>query len=371
MKRLQLSTVYLGGFLGPFTSQSLVAVLTDVSSTFDITVQQTSLAITAYLLPFSLVMLAGPKLAERFSLRCIILVAYTYIAAGSLALIVIPQWWAFVIVFSSMGIANAFTTPLLQVVLRQLVPANRLATSIGTFSAMQSLGLFSAPLLSGVLAQHLNWRLVYLITFVLSLWILLVRIPEVEYTPPAPGTRRFDRFLLLNIFTCFVIGFGIIGIGFMISLEAQSQYALDLSQAGLVVACGGAAGFLFTRIIGKFADHKGTRPTLLICLVVAVLALFAIMVSPNAIVFAAMWALATLACQGIQISINVRMLAGPNSAGGVAFVQSARFMGVALAPMILVQIYQAIGNRAVIISIIVLVICLVFHTISKPRPVIL
>lgn len=361
MKRLQLSTVYLGGFLGPFTSQSLVAILTDVSSTFGITVQQASLAVTAYLLPFSLVMLTGPKLAVRFSLKSIILTAYVYITAASLALLMIPNWWVFVTVFSSMGVANAFTTPLLQVVLRQIISPAQLATSIGTFSAMQSLGLFSAPLLSGFLAQHLNWRFIYVITFAFGVWILLIRIPRVHYYPPSQGVQMLDREILLNVFTCFAIGFGIIGLGFMISLESQMKFNLNLSQAGLVVACGGAAGFLFTRTIGKFADAKGTRLTMLICMVVAIVSLGITIIAPNALILAGLWALATLACQGVQISVNVRVLSGPNSAGGIAYVQSARFMGIALAPMILIHIYQSIGIVVVLTSIVFLFVCLILR----------
>ncbi|AWB82398.1 hypothetical protein C3B44_08565 [Corynebacterium yudongzhengii] len=260
-KRLQLLCIYLGGFLGPFLGQSLVAILPDVAASFDITVQAAAFGITAFLLPFSITMLFSSRLVHGRRLDRIVLLAYVVMATGAIVLAVSDSWPTFVIVYAAMGIANAFTLPLLQTILKSVTPPDELATAISTYAAMQSLGLLSAPLVSGVLADVTNWQYVYFLVAAVLLVILIIRLPQAHPRGGAPAEAGQTPFVALAVYClcCFAIGFGVIGVGTLVALRANTQMGLSATGAGLVVACGGTAAFLFVRFVGRFADHHGVK----------------------------------------------------------------------------------------------------------------
>ena len=150
MKKLRLITIYLGGFIGPFAGQSIAVILPNVAESFSITLEQAALTMSAYLFPFATVMLGSTRIVRRFRPRRVILTAYLFTLVGSAICILSPTWIPFLLGFMVMGVANAFTLPIFQVMLRQLMPPNELGAALGTYAAMQSLGLFSAPLIAGV-----------------------------------------------------------------------------------------------------------------------------------------------------------------------------------------------------------------------------
>lgn|GEM_PF-1981449 len=50
-----------------------------------------------------------------------------------------------------------------------------------------------------------------------------------------------------NLAACFAIGFGLMGIGAIIALEAIRRFEATPPGAGFVVACSGAAAFFLAR----------------------------------------------------------------------------------------------------------------------------
>ena len=182
MKKLRLITIYLGGFIGPFAGQSIAVILPNVAESFSITLEQAALTMSAYLFPFATVMLGSTRIVRTFRPRRVILTAYLFTLVGSAICILSPTWIPFLLGFMVMGVANAFTLPIFQVMLRQLMPPNELGAALGTYAAMQSLGLFSAPLIAGV-ATLVNWQLMFGIVFVGAVWVLIVQVPDV--LPPS------------------------------------------------------------------------------------------------------------------------------------------------------------------------------------------
>lgn len=64
-RALQTRMVYLGGLIGPFASQSLVAVVPEFAATFDKPVQHASFAVTAYMITLASTMLFSSALVRN------------------------------------------------------------------------------------------------------------------------------------------------------------------------------------------------------------------------------------------------------------------------------------------------------------------
>lgn len=351
-RKLQLGAILLGGFIGPYTGQALAVVIPEFAGTFDVSVARAASTMTVYLFPFAAMMLISGRLVRRFPPHRVILAAYAVTLPMALLLLVTPSWGMFAAAYATIGVANAFTTPVLQNLLRAIYPPERLGQALGTYAAMQSLGMLSAPLVSGV-SSLLTWRLTFLVTAAAAAFILIVRLPVVP--PPAQsdnaGAGRVRVVpTLTHMATSFVVGCGVIGLGFMTSLHVGEVFGLGPVGRGLVIMAGGTAAFLASRRIGAMADRYGIPNVLVLSGVLAASALFILPVAPWVVLVALVWAAAVMAAQGMQATINLAVIRGPAGSSLISTVQAFRFFGSAAAPVLFLPIYTGVGGAAFWVS---------------------
>lgn len=343
MKRSQQAAILVGGFLGPFTGQSLAVILPQFADSFGITLGQAALTMSFYLFPFATLMLFSSWLVRRLSPSKVVLTAYAVVFCAAVVLTVTPVWWLFLIAFAVAGSANAFTMPLLQIILKRTTPPEQLGRVLGTYATMQSLGLLSAPLVSG-LASVVSWRLTYVLVAVFALFIVMVKVPFLpaeDATPTAGARRRFFSWTeLIHMLTCFAIGFGLIGLSFLVALHVGDEFGIGAVGRGLVVMCGGLVAFLFVRAVGTAADVVGARTVMLASLCVAIVLLVLMPVMPSVWVVALLWGGMTLAAQGVQITVNLLVLRSPKGNTLISTVQAFRFFGSSATPVLLLPVYQ-------------------------------
>jgi len=348
MKKLQLAAILVGGFVGPYTGQALAVVLPEFAETFGISVSQAAWTITAYLLPFSVMLLVSGRLVRGFEPHRVVWTAYAVTLPMALLLLVTPSWTLFLLCYSTIGIANAFTTPVLQNILRELTPPEMLGKALGTYAAMQSLGMLTAPLVTG-LSSLLSWRLTFLVTAASAAFILLARVPAVPAPAASPqkvrGRVQWGP-TLIHMLTGFIVGIGIIGLGFLTSLQVGEQFGLGPVGRGAVVMCGGAAAFLASPRIGAMADRYGVRAVLVSGSLLGAVALLILPVAPWVGVAALMWALAVMAAQGVQATVNLAVISAPGGPSLISTVQAFRFFGSAAAPAVFLPVYLGIGPAA-------------------------
>lgn len=345
-----MGAILLGGFVGPFTGQALAVILPEFADTFDVSVARAAATMAVYLYPFAAMLLISGRLVRNFRPDKVILVAYAVTLVMALLLLVTPSWSLFAVAYATIGIANAFTTPVLQNLLRAITPPERLGQALGTYAAMQSLGMLSAPLLGG-LSTLVNWRLTFLVTAAVAAYVLIVRLPVVD--PPGRGditstdTPEKVRVVpvAINMATGFVVGCGVIGLGFLTSLYVGEEFGLGPVGRGLVVMAGGTAAFLASRAIGGFADRHGATTVLVISCFAAGAALFLLPLAPWVVLVAVFWALAVMMGQGIQATINLVVIQGPAGSSLISTVQAFRFFGSATAPVMFLPIYASLGGE--------------------------
>ncbi|AGF71962.1 MFS transporter [Corynebacterium halotolerans] len=343
MKKTQQAAILAGGFLGPFTGQSLAVILPQFADSFGITLGQAALTMSFYLFPFATLMLFSTWLVRRISPTKVVLTAYTVVLSAAVILTITPVWWLFLITFALAGSANAFTMPVLQIILKRTTPPEKLGSALGTYATMQSLGLLSAPLVSG-LASVVNWRLTYVLVAVVALFIVVVQVPYLPAQPVDDGADTGRRFFswaeIIHMLTCFAIGFGLIGMSFLVALHVGEAFGLGSVGRGLVVMCGGLGAFLLVRAVGRAADAAGARTVMLASLLGGVVMLVLLPVVPSVWFVALLWGGATLAAQGVQITVNLLVLRSPKGTTMISTVQAFRFFGSSATPVLLLPVYQ-------------------------------
>lgn len=357
MDKFRYMCIMIGGFLGPFAGQSLAVILPEFAADFGITLEQASLTMTAYMLPLAVTMLFSSYLVRNLRPAPVIRTAYAVIAVAAIILVLTPTWWIFLVAFVIAAIGNAFTAPLLQLVLKSITPDEKLGQALGTYAAMQSFGLFSAPLVAGV-TSLVSWRLMYLFLAVFAVVIVVVKVPDVPATPPPAGARRkrLSWPIVRAMLTLLAVGAGVIGMSFIVSLYVGERFGAGPVVRGAIVMIGGLTAFIFARFVGGLADKLGPRPVLAGGLIVGAVALLAIAVSPWLIVVAVVWGIAVLAVQGTQVSVNMLALRAPGGAQMLSTIQAFRFFGNSLTPIIILPLYNIhawwgfIGAAAILLT---------------------
>ena len=343
MRKPQQAAILAGAFLGPFSGQSLAVILPQFAASFDITLGQAALTMSFYLFPFATMMLFSTWLVRRVSPTKVVITAYTVIFCAALVLIFTPYWWLFLVAFAVAGSANAFTMPLLQIILKRTTPPENLGSAMGTYSAMQSLGMFSAPLVAG-LSSLVTWRLTYVLVALVALYIIVVKVPHLPAEDTGAGQPRGGRMIgvrpLIHMISSFSIGFSLIGLAFLIALHAGDVFGTGPVGTGLVVMTGGLVSFFLSRRVGAASDRVGARPVLLTGFGVSIVMLLLIPVLPSVWLLAAAWGGAILGAQGIQVMVNLLVLRSPNGTYILSTVQAFRFFGSSLTPVVLLAIYQ-------------------------------
>lgn len=333
--------IYVGGFVGPFSGQALGVVLPEFGQSFGIGVSTASITLSAYLFPFAIVMLISTRLIARLSPSRVIMWAYAVTLAAAVVLVVTPWWWLFLVGYCIMGVANAFTTPVLQIVLKRITPSSEIGSALGTYTAMQSLGILSAPLIAGVTAG-LSWRLIFLLTLAAVLAILLIRVPNVPAEPPrrVSGGGIALAGVAAKMLACYAVGLCVIGLAFIAALHAGERFGLDAFQRGLVIMCGGLLAFIVSRSLGRLGDRIGAQKMLVLSLIAAAmgLALYPVVGSPW--LLALLWAVTVTAAQAAQTSINVTVLSAEGGEKFLSTVQAFRYFGSSSTPLLILPVFN-------------------------------
>lgn len=338
---LQRYAIYTGGFLGPFSGQALGVILPEFGASFGLGVNQAALTLTVYLLPFALVMLFSTNLIRALSPSSVIYWAYAVTLACAVVLIATPWWWLFLVAYGVMGIANAFTTPVLQIVLKRITPAGELGGALGTYTAMQSLGILCAPFIAG-LAAGVSWRLIFVLTLLGVLFVLLVKVPHVPAQPRTAARAEAIDWPVISakMVGCYAIGVSVIGLAFIVALQAGNRFDLSPAARGLVVMCGGLASFIFSRQLGRKTDALGASKMVVLSLAVAALCTGLIPLLPSVWLLAPVWGITVLAAQTAQTSINMETLRARGGERVLSTVQAFRYFGSSSTPIIMLPLFN-------------------------------
>jgi len=332
----------------------IAVLIPELRDAFDATTAQISAGITAYLVPFAALQVVSGTLGERFGVVRTIRVAYVGYAIASIAVAATSAVGTFLVARGLQGAANAFTTPLLLSAVAEATPEAELGRAMGTFAAVQTAGIVSAPLVGG-LAGEIDYRLAFVAPALVALLLATAPLPagarDEHAEPPrlrAALTRR-TKWTAVAAFTAFL---AITGLGFLVALRAADAFGLGPTTRGLLLAGFGAAGVLAGRPAGGLVDRFGAVRVSSAGAIVAACALPLLGVVGDAALLALVWFVAGLGSALVWAGLNtLTVRAAPaNRAGAVSLVGAFKFAGNALAPLTLLPLYTAYSRSAFVLA---------------------
>jgi predicted MFS family arabinose efflux permease len=344
LARVRVAALYAGGFLGPFGGGITASMLPELGADLGISASAASASLTAYLLPFALLMLVSGTLGERWGARRTVRTAYVAYVLFSLLGALATAGWLFLGARALQGAANAFTTPLLLSSLAAATPPERLGRSLGVMGSLQAAGMTFAPLVGGLTAAW-DWRAAFVGVALVAAALAAVGLPA---APPAPAGEPAHRPRLRDAWRPPVLRLGLVaglawaalgGLAFLVALRVEDAFTLGAGLRGALLTGFGVAGLLTARLVGAGVDRIGPRVTIRLGAVLGAVLVAAVGLLPSALAVAAVWALAGAAAQLVLVGVNTLVLRG-STAGGVSVVQSGRFLGAAASPALFLGAYH-------------------------------
>lgn len=340
---MRSAALYIGGLLGPFGAGVVSSMLPELSRTFGVSQSVAATSLTAYLLPFALVMLVSGTLGERWGPMRTIRFAYAgYVVMAVLAAIA-PWFWLFQASRGLQGVANAFTTPLLLTKLASITPKERLGRTLGLYGAVQSIGQTSAPLVGG-LAAETSWRWAFAGIAVVAAALTASPLPADERSPERPPRLR-DAWRPVVVWSGVVIFLAwacLAGLPFLVAFRVDDAFGLGPGARGLVLTAFGLAGFVSAGLAGIAADRFGPRVAVCLGLVFGAVAVGAIGLVGSLPLVVVAWAVGGVCGQLILVGINALVLGGGSNGrgGAISVVTSLRFLGMSASPAVFTGVYR-------------------------------
>lgn len=335
--------LYAGGFLGPFGGAMLVALIPTVATGLDTSVGLVAAAITAYMVPFAALQLVSGTIGERLGGARVVRAGYVGFGAAAVVCAAAPEIWSFMAGRALMGAANAFLTPILLAALSEAVPSAVLGRSVGTFAAVQVAGLTLAPVLGGALGE-VSWRLAFALVAVVS-FALALRGLSVSGSLENRRASLLDlanRWIGLVSLTAMAGYLGFTAIGFVVALVAEQEFELGSGASGLVVGAYGVGGLVLGRYAGSVADRAGRPKTAIAGALACAAGVLAMVFAPTVWALALVYFAVGCASAFVWASLNTIVVESfpENRAGAVSAYSAFKFVGVAVAPLLYVPLFE-------------------------------
>lgn len=343
---------YIGAVLGPYGGTTASVLLTTLQAEFSTDLTTATFAVTFYMLAYAGCLLFSGTLSDAFGTRQAVVFGCATMGVGSVLCTVAPSMEIFLVGRVLQGVGNAFTTAILMASLGDLVPGHRLGRALGMFAAFQMAGSTFGPL-GGGLAAAVNWRLNFL--FMAGLSIALAVNYWRFYSRAGVGTQgRSARPLAVlrgvatprMVLLCLAAFVGYVAapsVGFLVAIHLEKTWGVPPAINGFVLAGFGLMNVFAAPKSGAWADRLGRYRMIVMGSLAAAGLMLLEGFMPSAVGFALVFALVGLPAVVTWTALGTLAVeAFPKQRGtATAVFSSAKFAGVAAAPVLLLPIYQA------------------------------
>jgi MFS family permease len=338
--------LYLGGFLGPFGGGVLTVLVPNLSDQLHVSTTVVALAIPAYLVPFAVLQVVSGTLGERLGIVGTVRTAFVAYALASVAVAAVSSIVPFLLARAAQGAANAFTSPLILAVLAESATDATLGRTMGTFAAVQTAGMVSAPLCGGLLGA-IDPRLAFLVPGLVALGLAVVPLPVPRRRTTQPPRLRtaFNRRVGWLALAAALAFFAILGVSLPVSLRATHVFGVGTTLRGVLLALFGLGGVVVGRAAGGVVDRTDSSRVAITGALACACVLPLLGLVDSALLVAALWFVTGMGSAVLWAGLNTMAVRSTpeNRAGAVSVIGAFKFAGAALAPVVWVPIYDARG----------------------------
>ncbi|KAG8714920.1 hypothetical protein FRC08_011243 [Ceratobasidium sp. 394] len=258
-------------------------ILVRLAETFQVSNEQVTIIPTLTQAGYATGLLLISPLGDLVRRRQLLLLLGCLIGAFTLGLALSPSDKIFAGLSYLMGVVTVVPQIMLPLT-ADLAPPQRRASAIAIVLSGLLLGILFARVVSGIIAEFTNWRVVYWISCglqfanVLAMWIL---VPD--YPAKKTGLSYFGILYTMaryavtepTLIQCYLIGFlrSAIFVNFWVNLtflltDAPFHYStLEIGLFGLI----GATGVMVTPFIGRFVDKLNAWTTTGISILIGII----------------------------------------------------------------------------------------------------
>lgn len=335
----------VGGTLGPFGGSMMHTILPEIGAGLSVSAAQASVGITAYLLPFAVLLMVSGALGARWGYERSVLVGLLFYALGSAVCVLAPNLPIFLIGRAVQGSSNAFTSPLLLTLILLRSPGDRRGRAVGAYISAQAAGQAFAPLIGGA-AAAINWRLAFVATGVmaLALCLLISRTKggaahdgdAVEENGKLDSSRLIVPVLIGAGAAAFLGQFAANALIILGGLVAEFEFGIAPLMRGIMISAFGVtsmmAGPVFGRLADRFGVHKFGPPHFLLIGILAAVGATA----PSAPLLISFICLGGVVAAATRMTLTTLAIegSGPNFGRIMPLIMAAQFMGTATVPVV-------------------------------------
>ncbi|MFG3441239.1 DHA2 family efflux MFS transporter permease subunit [Nonomuraea sp. NPDC047897] len=187
-RRQALGAVTLGSFMTYLDNNVANVALPTIQRELGLTISGLEWIVSAYILVFAGLMLAGGRLADVLGARRVFLAGLLVFTVSSLAAGLAMDGTALVAARAVQGVGAALLTPTALALITQLFPdpAER-GRAVGIWGATGALSMALGPVTGGFISEHLHWGWIYLINVPLGAVAMGLALWAVR---PAPVRAR-------------------------------------------------------------------------------------------------------------------------------------------------------------------------------------
>ncbi|MEU7059272.1 MFS transporter [Streptomyces sp. NPDC046197] len=124
-------------------------------------IQELEWTVNAYTLTYSVLMLPGAALGDRFGRRRMFGIGMGVFVAASAGAALASGIGALIAARAVQGLGAALLMPLNMTILTEAAPAHRRGALLGAMSAVEGVAIAMGPLLGGAVVEHLSWQWVF------------------------------------------------------------------------------------------------------------------------------------------------------------------------------------------------------------------
>lgn len=340
---LTLATLpyFLGGFLGPVGTMSVISIYPELRETFGVSNSAVSWSLSAYFFPMAALMLVSGTIGERLGRRRVTRTTFVLYAVASLGCVLAPTFSLFIAARVMQGVCNAFVTPLLIAGLAEVIQPNRLGKAVGIYSGFQAIGAAAAPFVSG-LAAIVNWRWAFVLIGIGALG-LATRPPPGE-PRPAASAPPIKPLLTVRMASLWMAALsaaaGPVGMGVLIGVYLRDGLGVESSAAGAILFAAGLTGMALSPTWGRLVDAWGTRRSALVSAAAVTVVTVPLGLIDSAWMLAVVWVVAAAIVAFVPVTLShLAAIAVPDNRGGaLSSVLSFRFSGHAIGPLVWVPL---------------------------------
>lgn len=353
----RLWPLYLGGALGPFGGAIINVILPELAEDLNASLVQVGFAVSAYLIPFSIMLLTSGTLGARWGLARTARIGFLTYTIGTLLCIFATTITPFLIGRAVQGIANAFTSPLLIAMILQHTTLGRQGRALGLYSAIQAAGYALAPLAGGM-AVTIDFRIAFGASALFALVIALLvranheRIIIDDLRPPTTFGSLVNGRLAIAALIALCLQFSASAVVVFTGLVAGDRFGFTSTERGLAVAGFGLAGLLVGQLVGMLMDRFGQRSLGPLLVALGAASAVAALLTPSAaLMITAVWVGGIAAAGGRILFTTLALASTPqNPAGATSVAMATQFIGTAAVPLFIPLYTQSIDALAWLIA---------------------